>query len=69
MAGSRGNGEGLIYQRSSDGRWLGVLTLGYGPNGKLIRKTVSAKTRTEAAKKLKFQQRHLIDGIPLPDAP
>lgn len=42
--------------------------MGYGPNGKLIRKTLSAKTRTEAAKKLKFQQRHLIDRIPLPDA-
>ncbi|HUV57623.1 MAG TPA: tyrosine-type recombinase/integrase, partial [Acidimicrobiales bacterium] len=68
MAGSRGNGEGSIYQRSSDGRWLGVLTLGYGPNGKLLRKTVSAKTRGEVAKKLKILQRHLDDGIPLPDA-
>ncbi len=68
MAGSRGNGEGSIYQRSSDGRWLGVLTLGYGPNGKLLRKTVSAKTRGEVAKKLKVLQRHLDDGIPLPDA-
>lgn len=68
MAGSRGNGEGSIYQRSSDGRWLGVLTLGYGPNGRLIRKTVSAKTRSEVVKKLKQLQRHLDDGIPLPDA-
>ena len=68
MAGSRGNGEGSIYQRSSDGRWLGVLTLGYGPNGRLKRKTVSAKTRSEVVKKLKQLQRHLDDGIPLPDA-
>ena len=68
MAGSRGNGEGSIYQRSSDGRWLGVLTLGYGPNGRLVRKTVSAKTRSEVVRKLKQLQRHLDDGIPLPDA-
>ena len=68
MAGSRGNGEGSIYQRSSDGRWLGVLTFGYGPNGKLLRKTVSAKTRAEVVKKLKLLQRQFDDGIPLPDA-
>jgi integrase len=68
MAGSRGNGEGSIYQRSSDGRWLGVLSLGYGPDGRPLRKTVSAKTRGEVAKKLKELQRHQDDGIPLPDA-
>jgi integrase len=65
--GARGNGEGSIYQRASDGLWLGVLTLGYGSNGRMIRKTVTAKTRTEVAKKLKFLQRQLDDGIPLPD--
>ncbi|MHB1209564.1 MAG: site-specific integrase [Acidimicrobiales bacterium] len=67
MARSRGNGEGSIYQRSSDGRWLGVLSLGYGPDGRPRRKTVSAKTRGELVKKLKELQRHLDDGIPLPD--
>jgi hypothetical protein len=40
----RGNGEGSIYQRSSDGRWLGVLTVGYSPRGSLVRKSVSATT-------------------------
>ena len=45
-----------------------MLTLGYGPNGRLIRKTVSAKTRSEVAKKLKQLLHHLDDGIPLPDA-
>ena len=68
MAGSRGNGEGSIYQRSSDGRWLGVLSLGYGPDGRPRRKTDSAKTRGELVMKLKELQRHLDDGIPLPDA-
>ena len=66
VASWRGNGEGSIYQRSSDGRWLGVLTLGYSSNGRLIRKTVSAKTMSEVVRKLK--QRQCDDGIPLPDA-
>ena len=68
MASSRGNDEGSIYQRSSDGRWLGVLTLGYSNNGHLMRKTVSAKTRAEMVRKLKQLQRQFDDGIPLPDA-
>jgi hypothetical protein len=67
MASSRGNGEGAIYQRSSDSRWLGVITLGYASNGRRIRKTVSAKTRAEVARKLKELQRQFDDGIPLPD--
>ena len=68
MTGARGNGEGSIYQRTSDGRWLGVLTLGYGSNGRLVRKTVSAKTRAEVVRKLKQLQRQLDDGLPLPDS-
>jgi integrase len=67
MSSSRGNGEGSIFQRSSDDRWLGVLTLGFGVNGKRITKTVSAKTRAEVVKKLKLLQRQFDDGIPLPD--
>ena len=68
VASSRANGEGSIYQRSSDGRWLGVLTLGYSSNGRLIRKTVPAKTMSEVVRKLKQLQRQFDDGIPLPDA-
>jgi hypothetical protein len=43
----KGNGEGSIYQRSSDGRWLGVLNLGYESNGRPVRKSARAKIRTE----------------------
>jgi integrase len=67
MAGRRGNGEGSIYQRSSDGRWLGVIPLGYGSDGRLERKTVSARTRAEVVKKLKDLQRQVDDGLPPPD--
>ena len=43
----RGNGEGSLYQRASDGKWLGVLV---GPDGR--RKTYVATTRQEASKRL-----------------
>ena len=67
MAGKRSNGEGTIYQRASDGRWLGVLQVGYSPSGRPIRKTVSAKTRNEVVQKFKDLQRTFDDGLPVPD--
>ncbi|MCL2571671.1 MAG: tyrosine-type recombinase/integrase [Defluviitaleaceae bacterium] len=51
-AGRRGNNEGSIYQRESDGLWCGTVTTGYNPNGKPMRKTVYGKTRQEAAQKV-----------------
>jgi len=64
MAGRRGNHEGSIYQRASDGRWLGVALLGYGydERGRPIRKTVSATTRSEVVRKLKQLRREIDDG-------
>ena len=47
MAGKRGNGEGLLYKRAPDGRWLGAVQLGYDANGRPQRKTVSASARSE----------------------
>src|SRR5258708_1499127 len=67
MGSRRGNNEGWIYQRSSDGRWLGVAIVGYNAEGRTIRKTVSAKTRAEVTDKLKRLQRQLDDGLPAPD--
>ena len=67
MAGKRGNGEGTIFQRASDNRWMGVLQLGYGPTGRPIKKSVSGKTRAEVVKKFKEMQRNLDDGLPTPD--
>lgn len=67
MSGQRANGEGSIYQRTSDGRWLGAMTLGYNQDGKLLRKVVSAKTRGEVVQKLRKLQRQLDDGLPAPD--
>lgn len=65
--GRRGNGEGSVCKRKSDGRWLGVVFVGYGSNGRPVRKTVSGKTRGQVVEKLKTLQRHLDDGLPMPN--
>ena len=55
----RGNGEGTISQRS-DGRWQARVTL---PDG--ARKTVYARTRTEASRELTAIRRSLDIGMPV----
>ena len=52
MGRRRKNGDGTIRFRESDGRWEGRLIVGYDENGKAIRKTVTAKTKTECENKL-----------------
>lgn len=67
MARQRANGEGSVYQRASDKRWLGAATVGFDSTGRPKRKFVSAKTRTEAVQKMRKLQRQLDDGLPAPD--
>jgi integrase len=64
MAGRRNNGEGSIYQRASDGRWVASLTL---PQGK--RKAFYGNTRKEAADKLKAAIREIENGADLAKKP
>lgn len=45
----RGNNEGSIFQRK-DGRWCGMITVGYKTNGKPIRKTIYGTSRQDVAK-------------------
>jgi integrase len=56
----RGHGEGAIFQRNTDGRWVARVIL---PDGK--RKDMYARTRKEAAEKLKLAQRAIEDGADL----
>lgn len=62
MAKRRANHEGSIYQRTSDGRWIGAIRMGRGPDGRPRRKYVSAKSRGQVAAKLKVLQRQIDDG-------
>lgn len=48
----RDNNEGSIFQRKSDGLWVGCITIGYDEKGRQKKKVVYGKNRTEAALKL-----------------
>jgi integrase len=47
----RGKKQGAVYQRASDGLWIGAVELP-APDGKRRRKVVTAKSETEAKRKL-----------------
>lgn len=70
----RDYGSGSVYQRSSDGRWIGTIELGTKwseAEGKYIRdrKPVSAKTKTEVIDKLRALDRHATaTNVPRLDA-
>lgn len=51
MAKRRGHNEGSIYQRTSDGRWVGSVHLGWDETGRK-RKVVYGKTRADVAQKI-----------------
>ena len=57
----RGQNEGSIHQRDSDGRWVAVVNLGYR-DGKRARKYLYGRTRVEVAAKLRQAQRDQDDG-------
>jgi integrase len=63
----RGRAEGSIFQRESDARWVGSVSLGYGADGKRLRRTVYGDTKSEAQEKLDALKTEARAGN-LPDA-
>jgi integrase len=63
-SGKRGQGEGTIHQRASDGRWVGAVSLGY-ENGKLRRKYFYGTTREAVADKVNDALSSLKKGLPI----
>jgi integrase len=58
-------GSGSLYQRASDGRWIGSLVAGHTETGAPRRITVSATTETEAKRRLDAKRREIErDGVP-----
>ena len=49
--------------RNCPGRWRGVVSLGYGPDGKRIRRKVSGKTRAVVQERLKALHTDLDSGV------
>jgi len=65
MGRKRSNGEGSIYPRSRDKRWIAAITIGRKPNGSPDRKEYVCKTQREAVLKLREAQNALAQGRPV----
>jgi len=59
----RGHGEDAIYFATAKNRWVGSVSLGYGPDGKRIRRKVSGKTKQEVRARLKSLHQELDAGL------
>ena len=62
----RGAGEGSVYKRASDGKWVGVADLGW-EDGKRNRKTVYGKTQAQVIARLRALRTDIDRGLPIPD--
>ncbi len=65
MTSRRGRGEDSVYLDGD--RWRGAASLGYGPDGRRIRKKVSGATKAEVLRKLRDLRSELNAGLPDPD--
>jgi integrase len=52
-----------VHHRSCDGRWRGVVSLGFSADGKRVRKKVSGKTKAEVKDRLKDLHSELDAGV------
>ena len=55
----RGYDEDGIYLDAARNRYMGAISLGYGPDGKRIRRKVSGKTKQEVRAKLQALHQEL----------
>ena len=63
----RGNAQGSVYQREN-GRWSWQVTLGFNAEGKQLRRSGVASSKTEASKALaKVVADHARGRLALPD--
>ncbi len=59
----RGRGEDAIYFAEAKDRFVGSISLGYGPDGKRIRRKVFGKTKQEVRDRLKALHQELNSGV------
>jgi integrase len=68
MSRRRANGEGGIYRRASDGRWVGTIDLGRDARGRRRRHVVYGQLRREVVAKLDEARSRLAADEPIKDA-
>jgi len=59
----RGHGEDAIYFDEAKNRYVGAIPLGFGSDGKRIRRKVSGRTKQEVRDKLKAAHAELDRGL------
>jgi len=59
----RGHGEDAIYFAADKNRYIGAISVGFGPDGKRLRRKVSGKTKQEVRDKLKALHAELNAGL------
>ena len=59
----RGHGEDAIYFAAEKNRYIGAVSLGFGPDGKRLRRKVSGKTKQEVRDKLRAMHAELDAGL------
>jgi hypothetical protein len=59
----RGHGEDAIYFDAAKNRYVGAISVGFGPDGKRIRRKVTGRTKTEVRDKLKVAHAELDRGL------
>jgi len=59
----RGHGEDAIYFAAAKNRYVGAISLGYGPDGARIRSKVFGKTKQEVRDRLKALHQELNSGV------
>ncbi|ALE82243.1 tyrosine-type recombinase/integrase [Pseudonocardia sp. HH130629-09] len=64
--GRRGNGEGSIYQRESDGYWVGMAYV-HTTSGQIKRRPVYGRSFEEVREKLDVLKTRSAAGMPAPD--
>ena len=59
----RGHGEDAIYFDAAKNRYVGAISVGFGPDGKRIRRKVTGRTKAEVRDKLKAVHNELDRGL------
>ena len=59
----RGHGEDAIYLDAAKNRYVGAVSLGYGPDGRRVRRKVTGRTKAEVRDKLRNLHREIESGV------
>src|SRR3984957_8258311 len=59
----RGRGEDAIYFDAAKNRYVGAISLGFGPDGKRTRRKVTGRTKQDVRDKLKALHAELDRGL------